>query len=340
MRHSPTGRTLLAAGLFAGIGLTTPLGEVDAQEQQTVTAVPIGEFSATSVGERVQGLIWRGGLELQSAIDTFGGLSGLGFTGPDGRLTMVSDRGSFVSGQLIYDEEDRPSGLIGVRIEPIQNSRGADLPRAFARDAEALAVIERDGVPAAVRVGFENLTRIADFELVNSVPEGPATEIAIPQWLSDARTNRSLESVCVAPPASPIAGSTLLLTEDVRDDTGAQRGWLLGRSDRGDLSYLSGSGTYPADCAFLPDGDLLVLERGIALLAFNMRLVRVAASDVHPGAVMQGEVLLEVAGSDIDNMEGLAVQPGPDGETRITMISDDNFIDWQRTLLLQFALPD
>ena len=339
MRCWATGRTMLAAGLIGGTAAFAALPLALAQEQQTVTAVPISEFAEAEVGDAVQGLIWRGGLELQSAIDTFGGLSGLGFTGPDGRLTMVSDRGNFVSGQLIY-EAGRPLGLIGVRIEPIQNSRGADLPRAFARDAEALAVIERNGVPAAVRVGFENLTRVADFELVDSVPEGPATEIAIPAWLSDARTNRSLESICVASPASPVAGSTLLLTEDVRDETGAQRGWLLGRADRGDLSYRSGDGTYPADCAFLPDGDLLVLERGIALLAFNMRLVRVAAADVRPGATMQGDVLLEVSGSDIDNMEGLAVHPGPDGDTRITIVSDDNFIDWQRTLLLQFSLPE
>ena len=83
-----------------------------------------------------------------------------------------------------------------------------------------------------------------------------------------------------------------------------------------------------------------MLERGIALLAFNMRLVRVAAADVRPGATMQGDVLLEVSGSDIDNMEGLAVHPGPDGDTRITIVSDDNFIDWQRTLLLQFSLPE
>jgi hypothetical protein len=288
----------------------------------------------------VQGLIWRGGLELQSAVDTFGGLSGLGFTGPDGRLTAVSDRGYFISGQLIYDDDDRPLGLIGVHIAPIQNSRGADLPRDFARDAEALAVIERNGVPAAVRVGFENLTRVADFALVDSVPTGPATEISIPGWLSDARTNRSLESVCIAPPASPVAGSTLLLTEGVADGEGGQRAWLLGAADRGALSYRSGDGTYPADCAFLPDGDLLVLERGIALLAFHMRLVRVPAAKVRPGSTMRGDVLLEATGREIDNMEGLAVHAGPDGKTRITIVSDDNFIDWQRTLLLQFSLPE
>jgi hypothetical protein len=34
------------------------------------------------------------------------------------------------------------------------------------------------------------------------------------------------------------------------------------------------------------------------------------------------------------------VHPGPDGQTRITLISDDNFNEWERNLLLEFTLPD
>jgi hypothetical protein len=302
--------------------------------------VPISTFLSAAIGEPVQGLIWRGGLELQATVDTFGGLSGLGFTGPDNRLAMVTDRGNFVSGQLIYDERSRPLGLVGVRIEPIRNSRGAELPRAFARDAEALSVIERDGVPAAVRVGFENLTRLADFELVDAVPQGPATEVPIPDWLSDTRTNLSLEAVCIAPPASPIAGSTLLLPEEVRGEDGWHRAWLLGVVAQRAPVLDAGERTNPADCTFLPNGDLLVLERGIALLTFHMRLMRVPAAEVRPNARMQGEVLLETSGSEIDNMEALAVHVAPDGGTRITIVSDNNFNDWQRSLLLEFALPD
>ncbi|HVZ14607.1 MAG TPA: twin-arginine translocation pathway signal, partial [Bauldia sp.] len=44
-------------------------------------------------------------------------------------------------------------------------------------------------------------------------------------------------------------------------------------------------------------------------------------------------------GDDIDNMEGLAARPGPNGETLLTLISDDNQSLLQRTVLLQFALP-
>ncbi|MEQ1900383.1 MAG: esterase-like activity of phytase family protein, partial [Devosia sp.] len=164
-------------------------------------------------------------------------------------------------------------------------------------------------------------------------------EVSIPDWLSSTRSNESLEAVCVAPPASPIAGSTLLLTEGVIADDGQHSAFLLGVNDRGPLTYISGSVTSPTDCAFLPNGDLLVLERGVAFIAFAMRLVLIDADQVKPGAQMSGRVLYEGTGGDLDNMEGLAVHQTPSGATRITLISDNNFNDWERNLLLEFSLP-
>jgi hypothetical protein len=60
-----------------------------------------------------------------------------------------------------------------------------------------------------------------------------------------------------------------------------------------------------------------------------------------PGKLIEGEVLLEANDSlNIDNMEGIAVTGHPPAETILTLISDDNFSPLQRTLLMQFALPD
>jgi hypothetical protein len=310
------------------------------REDVTVTSVQLAAFQGAAIGQPVQGLIYKGGLQLSSVNDAFGGLSALGFTGADGRLVMVSDRGNFIAGQLIYDEAGAPLSLVGVTLEPIQNSKGTDLPNAFTRDAEALTVIERDGMPAAVRVGFENLTRVADFELQNGVPHGPAREVEIPAWLTDTRTNESLEAVCVASAGSPVAGSTLLLTEGVITGDGAHSAYLLGRNDKGPLTYRSGDGTNPTDCVFLPNGDLLVLERGVTLLRFSAKLIRVKAADVKPGTEMQGEILYEGVGGDLDNMEGVSAHTLPNGELRITLVSDDNFNDWERNLLLEFTLPE
>jgi hypothetical protein len=323
----------IAAALLAGIA---PALAIDV----TVSASPVTGFRDVAVDQQVDGLIFRGGIALSSPDDTFGGLSGLTVTGPAGQVVFVSDRGNFVSGQLAYDDANRLFGFIGVRIEPMLNSRGEVLPRQYARDAESVDTVHRDGVPVAVRVGFENLTRVADFALTNGIPGGPAREIAIPDWLSDRRTNETLESVCIAPPASPIAGSTLLLAEDYLDEAGNHRGWLLGQNDKGPVTYQNSPVVNPTECAFLPNGDLLVLERGVSMLTFVMNLRRVPAAEVRPDNLMAGELLLSATGGSIDNMESMTVHTAPDGEVRILVGSDNNFNDWQRTLLLEFALAD
>ncbi|SFZ85771.1 hypothetical protein SAMN02983003_2941 [Devosia enhydra] len=331
-------RALLLASALSSAG--PALAQAQPQPSHVpVSALPITRFQGVDPGGSVGGLLWRGGIALTSDDDRFGGLSGMGILGPDGRMVMVSDRGNFVTGQLLHDDAGRPSSVVGVDIIPMRNSAGVELPRASARDAEAMDVVIRDGVPVAIRVGFENVTRVADFRLIDGVPGGPAREVAIPAWLSRERSNETLEALCIAPPASPVAGSTLLIAEGLRDAEGNARATLLGVRDRGDLAYTAGPGTNPTDCAFLPNGDLLVLERGLALITFTMKLRRVPADQVRAGMVMAGETLLEIGGSDIDNMEGVEVFAGPGGETRIALLSDNNFNDWQRSVILTFALP-
>jgi len=43
-------------------------------------------------------------------------------------------------------------------------------------------------------------------------------------------------------------------------------------------------------------------------------------------------------GQEIDNLEGIDAHVTAEGETVLTLISDDNFLAIQRTLLLQFTL--
>jgi len=323
----------IAAALLAGM-LPAAAAEV------SVSATQITSFRDIAIDQPVDRLVFRGGIALVSQDDTFGGLSGVTITGPDQQVAFVSDRGNFVTGHLAYDDAGRLLSLIGLTIEPMRNSRGDLLPRQYARDAESVDTVYRDGVPVAVRVGFEHLTRVADFALTNGVPGGPAREITIPDWLADTRSNETLESVCIAPADSPIAGSTLLLTEETLDADGNHRGWLLGQDDKGPIAYQNSPVVNPTECAFLPNGDLLVLERGVSMLSFVMNLRRVPAAEVRANNLMVGELLLSATGGSIDNMESMAVHTAPDGELRILIGSDNNFNDWQRTLLLEFALPE
>ena len=91
-----------------------------------------------------------------------------------------------------------------------------------------------------------------------------------------------------------------------------------------------------------PPGDLLVLERKFSL-ARRRRHPDPAhrARSVAPGAVVDGPSIFEAdLGDEIDNMEGIDAHVTPEGDTVLTMVSDDNFSMIQRTLLLQFTLVE
>jgi hypothetical protein len=303
-----------------------------------VSSTPITSFRNARIGDPVGRLIFEGGLQLASAHPDFGGISGLAFVDA-ARFVMVTDQGRLLSGTLDL-ANGTPAGLSDVEIDIVRNSSGNPLPNRFSSDSEAIEVVVRTGRPDAVRVGFESLARIAQFDLLDGRPFGPAREVAIPQWLTDLRTNESIESVCITPPASPVAGSTLIITEGHQRVSGEWAATLLSNRDRGGLGLEIALGVNPTDCAFLPNGDLLILERGLAFLAFSMQIRLIPADQVRPGAIMTGEVILSGAGSAVDNFEGLGVRTLPDGQTRVTIVSDDNFNSFQRNLLLEFSFPD
>lgn len=325
------GRALIMAAALT----VTP---ANAGEKVDISSQPITTFKDAQIGELADELIWLGGLEMEASDKDFGGLSDITFLGDARHIVMVTDRGRFFSGTLTYDGSGTLTGLANVERSRIKNSKGMDLPRRFAQDAESLDTVFRNGQPVAVRVGFENLTRVADFSLTNLRPGGPAREVSIPDFFTQARTNSTLESACIAPAASPVAGSTLLIAEKITAPNGGDTAYLLGNRDRGRLTLESSGAFSPTACAFLPNGDLLVLQRAIGLLNFRMRLIRIAGENVEPGTHLEGRTILQAAGADVDNMEGLAVHKDNDGRVRITILSDDNFNGWERTILLQFAL--
>ncbi|MCV4593953.1 esterase-like activity of phytase family protein, partial [Escherichia coli] len=81
------------------------------------------------------------------------------------------------------------------------------------------------------------------------------------------------------------------------------------------------------DLAFLPSGDMLLLERRFSYFrGVASRLRRIPAAAIAPGATVDGPVVFSAdAGHQIDNMEGLAVRRDASGATVLSMISDDNF---------------
>ena len=70
-----------------------------------------------------------------------------------------------------------------------------------------------------------------------------------------------------------------------------------------------------------------------------MRIRRIAADAIRPGATVDGPTLIEADSSDqIDNMEGLDIWTDAAGQTHMSLVSDDNQSFFQRTVYLEFRL--
>jgi len=139
----------------------------------------------------------------------------------------------------------------------------------------------------------------------------------------------------------PHAGSVLAVAERSAegDDTPTQGFFITG--PRGGFMIERRDGFDITDMAFLPSGDLLLLERRFAWLSgLGMRIRRVDGRSIKPGARLDGPTLISVGGeARIDNMEGLAVHRDRTGIV-LTLVSDDNFSMLQRTILLQLRMDE
>ncbi len=325
-------KVAIAVGLLMPLAMSVAGAEPRPLELRTRV---LSEFDLVGGQRRFGRLTFLGGLEVSSPDGDFGSLSGLDFA-PDGRLHAVTDRGHWVSARL--DERDRvPLGLSGGKIGPLRDTDGRVAKRKVDADAEGLRIVPSN--PTRALVSFEQIHTVRAYDL-DAGPDGVPTRVALPGFVRGLRGNQGLEAIAVAPDDGPLRGAVVVLAERSLDNHRRHRGFVLGGPRAGAFALARSDGFDVTDAVFLPDGDLLVLERRFSYargLAVRLRAVR--GDTIRPGRTVDGEVLLTAAsGFQIDNLEGLAVRVTDDGRTLVTLVSDDNHSMLQRTLLLQFAL--
>ena len=157
--------------------------------------------------------------------------------------------------------------------------------------------------------------------------------------------NKGLEALVFVPrdiKGQPLGGTLIALSEGGFDADGNLIGFLIGGPTPGQFSIKRTDKQFIADAVLLPSGELLILERKFSwFTGINIRIRSLPLKAIAPGALVDGPVVFEAdLGHEIDNMEGIDVHVTPDGETVLTMVSDDNFSMLQRTLLLQFTLVE
>ena len=301
-----------------------------------VSAVPITTFEPRNPSRtRFGALEFRGGLVLSSNAKTFGGFSEL-HVDPDGsHFVSASDRGIWLRGRIVY-RDGKPVGIADAEMAPMLGADGRSLISHGWFDSESLT--ERDGM---LYVGFERVEKIVRFNYRRDGLTARGEPIPVPPDFKTLENNQSLECLAAPPKGSPLSDKLIVVTERSLDDAGNMRSFLLDGKNVDRFTVKRHDDFDVSDCVVLPPGDLLLLERRFALLhgGLSMRIRRIPLTDIKSGAVVDGKNLIEAdLGYEIDNMEGIGIHRNASGETIVTLVSDDNFLPFQRTLLLQFAV--
>lgn len=306
-------------------------------EPMEISVRPITQFRIGSDVKNFGPLEFVGGLEMTSYARAFGGLSSFRFLKPGGDFIGVADTGFWFFGTIARDAGQRPSGVENFRMTQMVGEKGQPLDQKRDADAEGLAV--RDGIAT---VGFERNHRVAQFRIApDGAMKGPLRRLdfLVPKY--ELRQNRGFETVAWSDPAGPHQGALVIVAEKSLDRTGNNFAAILGGPHKGVFTVRRDGAAFDVtDGAFLPDGDLLLLERSFSMAAgVKMRLRRIAGDSIRKGTVADGPVLMQAdMGYQIDNMEGLDVWRRGDGALMVSLISDDNRSILQRNLYLEFIL--
>jgi hypothetical protein len=326
----------------------------------TAEAIPIRTAPAAlkAINPLRSELTLVAGFHLTSPDKRFGGLSGLDILA-NGNLLAVSDAGDFVWIDLAQDGVTP----VGARLSKMRNGSGAPLAEAADSDAEGLTV--NGGIAL---VSFEFSHRILAFDIGKCGTAARGAPIAfgpyglpLPNAFADAGIpfdeNKGAEALAVTDDWYLFVGSETKLGDlsimsarpieqepdfslrvgvDSPDFVGLDilPATYQGGDVRTFMLYRSFSPLVGAAISIIETDYRRHLDKG----GFFRRFEGEIDERSHNWFVETG--WREFAKLDeyvtIDNFEGIAAKQMPDGRVRLFILSDDNFSDSQRTLLMVF----
>ena len=306
-----------------------------------VNARPIPSFDTRDRSRvRFGSLEYRSGLILTSRFRGFGGLSGLRLDNKGERFIAISDKGGWFTGRIVYKGREMV-GIDDVEASPMLGPDGKPITARGWFDTESIAL---DG--SLVYVGLERVNQVLRFDFARGFTRSLGEVVPLPPAARKLPFNKGLEALVVVPKGFALAGTLVAISERGLDAGGNIIGFLIGGKTQGKSYGQFGVRRTEnfdiSDAVLLPSGDLLLLERKFSLLGgMGIRIRRMALASFAPGAVIDGPSIFNAdLGNEIDNMEGIDAHVTEEGDTVLTLVSDDNFSMIQRNLLMQFTLVE
>jgi hypothetical protein len=285
---------------------------------------------------RFGALEYRSGLVLTSSFPRFGGLSGWRLDRKGERFISFSDRGHWFTGRIVY-EGRAMAGLADVESAPMLGADGRPITARGWFDSESIAL---DG--SFVYIGLERVNKVLRFDFSKGFTRARGEVVPLPKEASRLPNNKGLEALVFVPKGHRLADTLIAMSERGLDANGNLIAFLVGGPSPGQFSVRRTEQFDISDAVLLNSGDLLILERKFSWTSgIGIRIRRIPLKSIVSGAVVDGPAIFEANLADeVDNMEGIDAHVTPEGETVLTMVSDDNFSMLQRTLLLQFTLVE
>lgn len=331
-----------AAGLAAAVlSFSAPVSAeslLDEAKQVRVKTRPIETFHIGHSNTEFGKLTYLGGFEILASDRKTGGLSGVISLDDGNRLLAVTDNGHWVAATVEQTDEGAPTGLSDLRYAVLLGADGKSLRARWGHDTEALTLNA-----TGLYVSAERNHAVYHYEWpLLTGDERMLGQLALPKALDRLPGNTGIEALAAGPAGGPLDGKLIAISETTPSDEHDFLGFVLGPDGAEEFSIKRHDRFDVTDAAFLPDGDLLLMERRFNMKdLIGLRLRRLPGSDLKAGAVLDGEILLEADFNyQIDNMEALAVHQNAAGETILTLLSDNNRSLLQRTLLLRFRLNE
>lgn len=323
----------VAIGLLASASAISP---AFAANKVSINAHNIGFSSINSSQEKFGELYWRGGLVLKTAHRNFGGFSGIELSKDGTKMLAVSDRGNWLKADIVY-KDGIISDIVNASMAPILNAKGKVF-KYWKADSEGLT--KRNGSLNDVVISVERDQAIYRFKFGKSGLKAKAMNWGSIKDADKIPANRGLEAITALPIGHAYRGWMLTAAEKKLTKEGNHTAWLVNGKQDHSLFIKRHGGYDLTDLNYLPNGDIVLLERAIGLFTGpQMQIRQICGKDIKPNALVDGKKLLSANwGEAVDNMEGLAVHKAPNGEVILTVISDNNFHFLQRNLIMQFAL--
>ncbi len=307
--------------------------------QLTATRVMLDRSDPRHV--RVGGLTYLGGLVLNSRDRAFGGFSSLDVTpiAAGDRFTLLSDGGNIVQFDMGADWRPHRIAFTNLPAGPGIGWEKRD------RDSESMTIDPKTG---QIWVGFEDTNAIWRYSPGFARYEARVRPDVMRPWptnggpesmtrLPDGRFVVISEEAHARPADWTGSKTERLHTRQALIFAGDPTGEAAGEPAR--FAYMPYGRYDPSDVTALPNGDLLVLDRAFSLpFRWSNRISLVDRADVAEGRIARGRLIATIDAPLIhDNFEGIATTI-ENGRTIVWIVSDDNQMVLQRTLLLKFRL--